>query len=283
MINQEKLERLTVLKNEMDSYRPLDRKQLEALEQETKLEHVFNSNKIEGNTLSRNETEAIMRGVTVNEKSLKDTLEVVDLSEAYDYMQDLITTKQELNKTVIRDINRIVTYNTSKDRSEAGAFRAINVRPSSVPLADNPYADAVDVPFKVDELIDWSKENANKLHPVEYAAKLHYKFVTIHPFADGNGRTARLLMNFALSENGYPIVNLKGDEQQRNSYIDALEAGNKDGNMAPFVDYIADKTEETLVHRNEILARNEKNIEEAKKDTNLKLKSAIKKHSEIER
>lgn len=283
MIDQKKLERLTALKNEMDSYRPLDRKQLEALEQETKLEHVFNSNKIEGNTLSRNETEAIMRGVTVNEKSLKDTLEVVDLSEAYDYMQDLITTKQELNKTVIRDINRIVTYNTSKDRSEAGAFRAINVRPSSVPLADNPYADAVDVPFKVDELIDWSKENANKLHPVEYAAKLHYKFVTIHPFADGNGRTARLLMNFALSENGYPIVNLKGDEQQRNSYIDALEAGNKDGNMDPFVDYIADKTEETLVQRNEILARNEKNIAEAKKDTNLKLKSAIKRSNEFER
>lgn len=264
----ELLEQNTQLKKKMDSFRPLDKKQLDILEKNIKNEHIWASNKIEGNSLTLNETETILNGVTVSGASLKDTLEVVDLSEAFDYMRDLIANKQPLDKIVIRDLNRLVTYGTSESKAEAGNFRSVFVQPAGI-KGKNPYADPYDVPKKVDELVSWSNEASNTMHPVQYAAELHYRFVTIHPFVDGNGRTARLLMNFALSENGYPFVNLKGSPEERNEYIDALVAGNERNDMEPFVEYIAKKSKMALEERTNILELNEKNVETAKNETYL--------------
>lgn len=264
----ELLEQNTQLKKKMDSFRPLDKKQLDILEKNIKNEHIWASNKIEGNSLTLNETETILNGVTVSGASLKDTLEVVDLSEAFDYMRDLIANKQPLDKLVIRDLNRLVTYGTSESKAEAGNFRSVFVQPAGI-KGKNPYADPYDVPKKVDELVSWSNEASNTMHPVQYAAELHYRFVTIHPFVDGNGRTARLLMNFALSENGYPFVNLKGSPEERNEYIDALVAGNEANDMEPFVEYIAEKSKIALEERTNILELNEKNVETGKNETYL--------------
>lgn len=265
----ELLNKCTELKNKMDQFRPLDAKQLAVLDKQIKFEHVWTSNKIEGNSLSLNETETILNGITVDGASLKDTLEVVDLSDAYDYMRDLISNKQPLDKIVIRDLNRLVTYGTANSKADAGNFRAVFVQPSGI-KGKNPYADPYDVPVKVDELIEWSRIASEKLHPIQYAAELHYRFVTIHPFVDGNGRTARLLMNFALSENGYPIVNLKGSEEQRNQYISKLMAGNESNDMNPFIEFIADKAKSALVDRIKILELNQKNFDEARNETYIK-------------
>ena len=122
------------------------------------------------------------------------------------------------------------------------------------------------------DLVDWANENKDKLHPVQYAADLHLKFVSIHPFRDGNGRTARLLMNLALTEVGYPVVNVFPDEKLRNRYMDVLAKARRDNNAKIFEDLIAEYTEAALTKRIKILQLNEHNIEQARKETNLKNK-----------
>ena len=119
------------------------------------------------------------------------------------------------------------------------------------------------------ELIDWSNKAVTELHPVQYAADLHQKFVSIHPFVDGNGRTARLLMNFALSEAGYPVISIMPDKKSRSDYMDALAVSRETGNLVPFEKLVADYTIRTLENRIGILKQNERNLEEARKQTNL--------------
>lgn len=273
------LNNCTALKEKITQYRPLDQKQLAILEKNTKYEHIWSSNKIEGNKLSLNETVSILNGITVGGASLKDTLEVVNLSDAYDYMKDLISNKQPLSNVVIRDINRLVTENTAANKSEAGKYRTIDVMPYGA--ANNPYAKSFDIPNKVNDLINWSTSNRGNIHPIQYAAELHYTFVTIHPFSDGNGRTARLLMNFALIQESYPIVNLKGSKKERDDYINALENVRIQKSTDPFVDFIAKKTKETLKEQISTLERNEQSIKDAQKETNLK--DFYLKHKDIDR
>lgn len=104
---------------------------------------------------------------------------------------------------------------------------------------------------------------------MQYAADLHQKFVSIHPFVDGNGRTARLLMNFALSEAGYPVISIMPDKKSRNEYMDALAISRENGNLVPFEKLVADYAIRTLENRIGILKQNERNLEEARKQANL--------------
>lgn len=164
----------------MNSYRPLDKEQVRALEQDTRIEHVWSSNAIEGSTLNKYETAYILnKGMTVHGESVKDVLTAIDLNEAYDYMMDLASRKQPLNQSIIRDLNRLSIGKTHPDW--AGVYR-----------------EPFEIEAAMGDLVDWANENRDRLHPVQYAADLHLKFVSIHPFRDDNGRTARLLMNLAL-------------------------------------------------------------------------------------
>ncbi|WP_251547828.1 Fic family protein [Limosilactobacillus caecicola] len=252
----------------MDSYRPLSKTQAEQLEKNIRIEHVWSSNAIEGSTLNRYETASILdTGMTVHEVPLKDVMAAVDLNQAYDYMLDLVSRKQKLSITMIRDLNRLVMLKNTDQREEAGAYRAIEVWPNG--REDRHYTSPLEIPFQVQELVDWANHAVENEHPVKYAADLHYRFVTIHPFIDGNGRTARLLMNFALTQAGYPVINIQPDQRSRSEYMQALSHAQDTGDLSEFELLVADYAEQTLKERLQILQQNEKNLEEAARDTHL--------------
>lgn len=265
---EDKLNELTELKQKMDAYRPLSEAQVAQLEKNIRIEHVWSSNAIEGSSLNKFETASIIdTGMTIHGVPLKDAMAAVDLNQAYDYMMDLASHKHSLDITTIRDLNRLVMLKNTDVRSEAGAYRVIDVWPNG--REDHPYTAPYDIPFQMDSLVKWANRAIEEEHPVKYAADLHFKFVSIHPFIDGNGRTARLLMNFALTSAGYPVINIQPEKQSRTQYMKALANGQDSHNDSSFENLVADYTIETLKQRIAILKQNEENIAEASRDTRL--------------
>ena len=191
----------------MNIFRPLSKEEVESIEKDKKYDHIWSSNAIEGSSLSKYETAALLEtGLTAHGKPLADHLAALDLSRAYDYVQELAIGKLPLDEITIRD-------NNPTKRAEAGQYRQIKVWPNGTPEVH--YADPSDIPNDMQKLIQWYQEVEGKEHPVKVAAMLHLKFVTIHPFRDGNGRTARLLMNFELVKHGYLIINIQPDKISR--------------------------------------------------------------------
>lgn len=267
------------LRNDMEKYRPLDVDQIRALNKDIRVEHIWSSNAIEGSKIDKYETEAIIdKGITIHGESIGDVLSTIDLNEAYDYMLDLASHKQPLTQTAIRDLNRLALAKTHPEWG--GEYRTLEVHPAKTDF--NPYSEPFDIRPEMDELIEWSKTAQKKLHPVQYAADLHYKFVTIHPFRDGNGRTARLLMSLALAESGYPVVNIMPDKESREKYMEVLLESQKENDPTKFEDLVGDYTKRTLEKRIKILQLNEENKREAQTDTNLnkqkRLREQYKRH-----
>ena len=267
------------LRNDMEKYRPLDVDQIRALNKDIRVEHIWSSNAIEGSKIDKYETEAIIdKGITIHGESIGDVLSTIDLNEAYDYMLHLASHKQPLTQTAIRDLNRLALAKTHPEWG--GEYRTLEVHPAKTDF--NPYSEPFDIRPEMDELIEWSKTAQKKLHPVQYAADLHYKFVTIHPFRDGNGRTARLLMSLALAESGYPVVNIMPDKESREKYMEVLLESQKENDPTKFEDLVGDYTKRTLEKRIKILQLNEENKREAQTDTNLnkqkRLKEQYKRH-----
>ncbi|MEK3545396.1 Fic family protein [Lactobacillus crispatus] len=190
--------------------------------------------------MSKYETAALLEtGLTVHGKPFADHLAALDLSRAYDYVQELATGQLPLDEIAIRDINRLVTYSDDPaKRAEAGQYRQIKVWLNGVPEVH--YADPNDIPNEIQKLIQWYQEVEGKEHPVKVAAMLHLKFVTIHPFRDRNGRTARLLINFELVKHGYLIINIQPDKVSRNAYMEALRQPQVKDNYDLFIDLVAD-------------------------------------------
>lgn len=256
--------KLTELRKEIDKYRPLDSDQIRALNKDIRVEHIWSSNAIEGSKIDKFETEAIInKGITIHGESIGDVLSTIDLNEAYDYMLDLASHKQPLSQTTIRDLNRLALEKTHPEWG--GEYRALEVHPAKTDF--NPYTEPFDIRPEMDNLIEWSRKAQKEMHPVKYAADLHYKFVTIHPFRDGNGRTARLLMSLALTENGYPVVNIMPDNESREEYMETLLDSQKRHDTTAFEDLVGKYAERTLKKRIQILQLNEKNKEEAREET----------------
>jgi Fic family protein len=249
-MDETKLNRLLA---EMNEYRPLDEKQVRELNRNVRIEHVWSSNAIEGSSLDQYETASILNnGITIHGESVKDVLAAIDLNQAYEYMMDLAVKKQKLTQSIIRDLNRL---SLAKPHPEwGGIYRAISVRPKG--LEAEPYLAPFEIPSSMQELVDCANSAAENMHPVKYAADLHFKFVAIHPFRDGNGRTARLLMNLSLTEAGYPVVNVFPDKKSRNEYMSALAESRRQNNPVSFENLIARYTERTLQKRIEILRLN---------------------------
>lgn len=262
----EMLKNLTARQEEMQRFRPLSKIEAMELEKNIRIEHVWSSNAIEGSSLNRYETASILNtGMTIGKVPITEILAALDLSNAYDYMVDLVNRKQPLTVTTIRDLNRLVMLKNSTERSAAGNYRNIDVWPNG--REDHPYTNPLDVPFEVDKLVAWANKAKEELHPVQYATDLHYRFVTIHPFIDGNGRTARLLMNFALTQAKYPVINIQPDKDSRTKYMEALAHAQDTGDLKPFEKLVANYTLSTLDQRIEILRRNEKNMKLAQQQT----------------
>lgn len=212
-------EQLTDLKKCLDSFRPLNQAQLENLQQAFDIEYTYESNRIEGNTLTLMETELVIhKGITVDGKPMKDHLEAVNHQDAIDLIREFAQNDIAFNQQSLLKIHALILQGI--DRINAGRYRKDRVRISgSRHICPNP----IKVPQLMDEYFAFYEQHKNSMHPVALAANMHEKLVTIHPFIDGNGRTARLVMNLILLKHGYPITILASDKTKREDYYNTLE------------------------------------------------------------
>lgn len=225
----------------LDSKRPLNSIALENLKRYFDVELTYNSNAIEGNTLTITETKVILEdGLTVGHgKSMREHLEVINHKEAIDYIDDIVSKDLDISERVIKDLHYIILK--SIDNENAGEYRKSNVLISG---SRHKPVEHFLVQERMMELIDWYRENKDKLHPVKLAAEFHFKYVYIHPFIDGNGRSARLLMNLILMRNGYPITVIK--TENRDIYMKALEKASVDDDTNDFVEIVADAVDKSF-------------------------------------
>lgn len=234
----------TSLKKKLDTLRPLSEAETERLREYERIEMVYASNAIEGNTITEFETKLILEeGLTIEGKSMTEHLEIVNLNDAIDFVEDFVKGNHELDERTLKEIHYLIYNKVSANRTDAGEYRNIQVEISAsqhVPPA--PYL----IQEEMDKFLEWNKKNQNTLHPIEYAALLHEKFVTIHPFINGNGRTARLLMNFALTRNGYPPIVIKPDVESRKRYNQSLEHAQITGDTEPFIQIVKELSEQKL-------------------------------------
>lgn len=225
----------------LNEKRPLSASAVHKLRQQLQLEMTYNSNAIEGNSLSQKETFLVINeGITIKGKPLKDHLEAKDQYEALGFLYELVDRKNKptLSEIMIRQFHSLVVKKTEEEW--AGRYRDGNV---IIVGATHTPPDTTHVPILMKDLIEWYRKNQRKYHPVEQAAIFHHKLVHIHPFFDGNGRTARLIMNILLMNQGYPLtVILRND---RSKYYRALSEAD-DKNYKSIVRLIAQSVERTL-------------------------------------
>ena len=225
----------------LNKLRPLPKSSVQKLREKFQIEMTYNSNAIEGNSLTLKETFLVINeGITVKGKSLKDHIEAKDHHRALEYLYDLIDKdkRDTLSEILIRNLHQIIVQ--EMDKEWAGRYRNANV---IIGGARHTPPDALQVPKKMRDLMIWLKTQKNKMNIVELSALFHHQLVFIHPFFDGNGRTARLTMNLLLMQAGYPLaIILKND---RKKYYEVLGQADR-GNHEPFVKFIAQSVERSL-------------------------------------
>lgn len=238
---QQLLDEIDELKSKLDALRKYDSYRIaEALE----LEYTFESNRIEGNTLTLQETNLVVHeGLTVSGKSMREHLEAINHSEAIEFMKSLVGTKNSILERDLLTIHNLILRGIEPEW--AGKYRQMQVHiKGSKHVPPAPYM----VHKKMEDFLRWSDTHAPDLHPVVRAAESHLRLVGIHPFLDGNGRTSRLLMNLILLQHGYVIANISGEYENRMAYYEALEKAHVTGNKEPFNLFIA-KTEKDCLKR----------------------------------
>lgn len=208
------LESIDRKKAELDSRRPLTEGELERLTEEFVVEYTYNSNAIEGNTLTLQETDLVLRGLTVDKKPLKDHMEAVGHKEAFDFVRELVREQEPLSERVIQQIHYLVLADKKGDR---GIYRRIPVRIMGAKYEPvQPYL----IKPKMEQLLE-DYQNSTE-HIIPRLARFHIVFEGIHPFIDGNGRTGRLLVNLELMKAGYPPIDIKFTD--RITYYEAFDA-----------------------------------------------------------
>lgn len=200
-------------KKELDGKRPLTEGELARLNEEFTVEYTYNSNAIEGNTLTLRETDLVLRGLTIDKKPLKDHMEAVGHKEAFDFVTELVKEKCEINERVIKQIHYLVLADKKDDR---GVYRRVPVR---IMGAAHETAQPYLIVTKIEELL--RNYLASEEHIVTKLARFHIEFEGIHPFIDGNGRTGRLLVNLELMKAGYPPIDIKFTD--RIAYYNAFD------------------------------------------------------------
>jgi excisionase family DNA binding protein len=200
-------------KKELDSCRPLTEGEVERLNEEFVVEYTYNSNAIEGNTLTLRETDLVLRGLTIDKKPLKDHMEAVGHKEAFDFVSDLVKENVPISESVIKQIHYLVLADKKEDR---GVYRRVPVR--IMGAKHEPVQPYLIAPKMEQLLQDYAK---SKEHIVTKLARFHIEFEGIHPFIDGNGRTGRLLVNLELMKAGYPPMDIKFTD--RMAYYNAFD------------------------------------------------------------
>ena len=225
------------LKVELDKRRPLTQGELRRLREEFLIEYTYNSNAIEGNTLTLQETALVLEGVTIDKKPLKNHLEAVGHRDAFLYVQNLVKSNVPFSESIIKQIHTRVLMDRPEDR---GVYRRIPVR---IMGAYHVPSDPVLVPEQMENLVAEFAGN-KKLHPIERAALFHLKFEGIHPFVDGNGRTGRLILNLMLMQAGYPPINVKYLDRKR--YYEVFDSFYRDNKTDTMLNLITEQLIEQL-------------------------------------
>lgn len=228
----DKLKQVEDLKTKLNNLRPFTSDELNRLNEEFMIEYTYDSNAIEGSTLTLEETALVLKeNITVAEKPLNEHLSAIGHKDAYYYIEDLVKQKHELDENEILNIHSLVLM----DRPEAkGKYRSVPVRILGTNAkTSEPYL----IKPNMENLINWYK-NEKSLSFIEKVATFHLKFETIHPFLDGNGRTGRLILNFELMKNGYVPINIK--YKDRRKYYDAFKTYNESNDIMPMTYLICD-------------------------------------------
>ena len=215
------------LKKRLDSKRPIPKETLKSLKESINLEWIYNSNGIEGNTLTLRETQVVLEGITVGGKTLTEHLEAINHEKAILYLEDLVKDKQPITEWNIKNIHQLILKEI--DNENAGRYRKENV---TIKGATHIPPDFVKVPELMEKLI-LNYETWNNYHPIIQAALLHGELVKIHPFIDGNGRTSRLIMNLDLMNHGYNPVIIK--KENRLEYYEVLDKAHITGDYTDFI------------------------------------------------
>lgn len=260
------------LKAELDSLRPLDKEREAIVMQKLRLDWNYHSNHLEGNTLTYGETKALLLyGITAQGKPLKDHFEITGHNEALEWIIDLLKGDYPLTENFIRQIHQLLLKENSwkaaitpdgrmtKRQIKVGEYKTTPNHVKTVTGEIFRFATPEETPSKMYDLIHWYREKLEdeKVNAILLAAEFHYRFIRIHPFDDGNGRTARILMNFILMRFGFPPAIIKTEDKQ--NYFSVLRQADA-GNIEPFIDYIA----KNMVRSLEIMIAGAKgkNIEE---------------------
>ena len=225
-------------KKKLQSLRPLTPGEVNRLREEFMVDFTYNSNAIEGNTLTLKETAMVLEGMTIDQKPLKDHLEAVGHKDAFLYVEDIAGRNTTLTDSVIKNIHSLVLMNQPEDK---GVFRRIPVKIMGAYTEPvQPYL----IEPKITELLLVNEERKTTMNQLERIAHFHLEFEGIHPFIDGNGRTGRLLMNLDLLGNGYPPINVKFTDRKR--YYDAFDAFYRDGNGGKMTELISEYVDKRL-------------------------------------
>lgn len=240
-LNQNLLKRIEEKRKKLNQYRPLSPVLLKKIRAELNLMMTYNSNAIEGNSLTLKETFLVIKeGLTVKGKPLKDHLEAKNHYEAIDYLYKITDRKSVIkpSEKLIKELHYLITSDTLKE--EGGKYRNSNVIISG--SKHRPPLPGV-ISELMNKLILFWRKNERKLHPIELSALIHHRLVFIHPFVDGNGRVARTIMNLILLKHGYPLaVILKNDRKKYYQYLSSADREN----FAPFVNFVAQTVERSL-------------------------------------
>ena len=261
-----KIEQVISLKKTLDALRPISAEMENRIMQKFRLDWDYHSNHLEGNMLTYGETKAlILFGLTAQGKSFQDHLEMSGHDEAVKWIEEVIRQNRPLNEAFIRELHVLILKEGSLKKAqtpdgqivtrkiEIGKYKTV---PNHVLTNTGEmfyFASPEETPAKMNDMMDWyNKARAQKdTIPVLLAAEFHYRFITIHPFDDGNGRTARLLINFILMSYAYPPVIIKTYDKVQ--YFNVLRLADA-GNLAPFINYIA----ENLIHSLTIMIKGAK-------------------------
>ena len=207
---------LTIIDNkkkELDSKRPLTQGEIERLTEEFIVEYTYNSNAIEGNTLTLRETDMVLRGLTIDKKPLKDHMEAVGHKEAFDFVRELVKDKIPISESIIKQIHYLVLADKKEDR---GVYRRV---PARIMGAKHEPGQPYMIQPQMEKLLEQYHKSTE--HMIPKLARFHIEFEAIHPFIDGNGRTGRLLVNLELMKAGYSPIDIKFTD--RITYYNAFD------------------------------------------------------------
>lgn len=216
-------------KKELDKCRPLTEGEIARFNEEFIVEYTYNSNAIEGNTLTLRETDFVLRGLTIDQKPLKDHMEAVGHKEAFEFVSELVKNNVPISESIIKQIHYLVLADKKEDR---GVYRRVPVR---IMGAQHEPVQPYLIEPKMEQLLhDFAESNE---HIVTKLARFHIEFEGIHPFIDGNGRTGRLLINLELMKAGYPPIDIKFTD--RIAYYNAFDEYHAKHNLSAMENLLA--------------------------------------------